>query len=58
MPGRHELSPWEFFFPALPAMREGDYDTARRILEANMRECDAPVMHYQLACVEIGRAHV
>lgn len=52
VPGRHVPSPWEFFFPALPAMREGDYDTARRILEANMRECDAPVMHYQLACLE------
>ena len=30
VPGKHELSAWEYFFPALPAMREGDYDTARR----------------------------
>ncbi len=52
VPGRHVPSAWEYFFPALPGLREGDYDTARRILEENMREKDAPVMHYQLACVE------
>ena len=33
-------------------MRDGDYDTARRILEEGLTEKDAPVMHYQLACVE------
>ena len=52
VPGKHEPSAWEYFFPALPAMREGDYDTARRILEDGLKENDAPVMHYQLACVE------
>jgi hypothetical protein len=52
VPGKHEPSAWAFFFPALPAMREGDYDAARRILEQGLREKDAPVMHYQLACVE------
>jgi hypothetical protein len=52
VPGKHEPSPWEFFFPALPAMREGDYDSARRILEEALQETDAPVVHYQLACVE------
>src|SRR2546430_441302 len=52
VPGRHEPSAWEYFFPALPALREGDYDAARRILEENMGEKDSPVMHYQLACVE------
>ena len=52
VPGKHELSAWEFFFPALPAMREGDYVTARRILEEGLAEKDVPVMHYQLACVE------
>jgi hypothetical protein len=52
VPGKHEPSAWEYFFPALPAMRAGDHDTARRILEENLRENDAPVMHYQLACVE------
>jgi hypothetical protein len=52
VPGKHEPSAWEYFFPALPAMRAGDYDTARRILEENLEEKDAPVLHYQLACVE------
>jgi hypothetical protein len=52
VPGRHEPSAWEYFFPALPAMRDGDYDTARQILEQGLAEKDAPVVHYQLACVE------
>jgi mannose-6-phosphate isomerase-like protein (cupin superfamily) len=52
VPGKHEASAWEYFFPALPAMRAGDYDTARRILEEGLAEKDAAVIHYQLACVE------
>jgi hypothetical protein len=52
VPGKHEPSAWEYFFPALPAMRDGDYDTARRILDDGLKQNDAPVMHYQLACVE------
>jgi quercetin dioxygenase-like cupin family protein len=52
VPGKHEPSAWEYFFPALPAMREGDYETARRILEQGLAEKDAAVIHYQLACVE------
>lgn len=52
VPGTHESSAWEYFFPALPAMREGDYDAARQILEEGLREKDAPVVRYQLACVE------
>jgi quercetin dioxygenase-like cupin family protein len=52
VPGKHEPSAWEYFFPALPAMREGDYETARRILEQGLAENDAAVIHYQLACVE------
>ena len=53
VPGRHEISPWEYFFPALPSMREGDYDTARAILEEAIAERpDFPVLHYELACVE------
>jgi mannose-6-phosphate isomerase-like protein (cupin superfamily) len=51
-PGRHEISAWEYFFPALPHMAAGDYDTARRLLEEGLREHDAGVVHYQLACVE------
>jgi tetratricopeptide (TPR) repeat protein len=52
VPGKHEPSAWEYFFPALPAMREGDYAAARTILEQALTENDAPVIHYQLACVE------
>jgi hypothetical protein len=52
VPGRHEISPWEYFFPALPAMREGDYATARRLLEEALDEADLPAVRYQLACVE------
>jgi hypothetical protein len=52
VPGTHEPSAWEYFFPALVPLREGRYDDARAILEQNMQEKDAPAMHYQLACVE------
>ena len=30
VPGKHEISPWEYFFPALPAIEARDYDTARQ----------------------------
>jgi hypothetical protein len=52
VPGKHEISAWEYFFPALEPMRNGDYDTARQILADGLAEKDTPVMHYQLACVE------
>jgi tetratricopeptide (TPR) repeat protein len=52
VPGKHEVSNWELFFPALPHMREGRYDEARRILEEALAEKDAAVIHYQLACTE------
>ena len=52
VPGTHDISAWEYFFPALPAMRDGDYDRARSILEEGLEQKDAPVLHYQLACVE------
>ena len=51
-PGLHEVSAWEYFFPALPAMREGDHDTARRILEDGLAHKDHPALHYNLACLE------
>ena len=58
VPGVHDPSAWEYFFPALPAMREHDWDTARRVLEEGLAEKDAPVMHYQLACVEAQAGNV
>jgi quercetin dioxygenase-like cupin family protein len=52
VPGKHEVSPWEYFFPALPAVQAGDYDTARTKLEEALAEKDHPAIHYNLACVE------
>jgi tetratricopeptide (TPR) repeat protein len=51
-PGLHEISAWEYYFPALPAMREGDWATARRIHEAALSELDHAALHYNLACIE------
>jgi hypothetical protein len=52
VPGKHEISPWEYFFPALPAVNAGDWDTARRMLDEALAEYDHPAIHYTLACVE------
>lgn len=52
VPGKHDVSPWEYFFPALPAVESGDYDTARHILEDGLRELDHSALHYWLARVE------
>ena len=53
VPGKHDVSAWEYFFPALPAKAAGDYDTARRILEEGLAERpDLPALHYSLACIE------
>ena len=52
VPGMHEVSPWEYVFPALPHVRAGEYDQARAILEEALTEKDLPAVHYALACVE------
>jgi hypothetical protein len=52
VPGRHEISAWESFFPALPAVEAGDWDSARAILEEGLRERDHSALHYWLARVE------
>lgn len=52
VPGTHEISAWEYFFPALPAMNAGDWEAARAILEEALAEKDHPALHYNLACVE------
>ena len=52
VPGKHDISAWEYVFPALPAKKAGDYATARRILEEAIAENDLPGIHYNLACVE------
>lgn len=53
VPGVHEVSAWEYYFPALPAWRAGDYATAKRILAEGLveRPGNAPLL-YNLACVE------
>ena len=52
VPGTHETSAWEYFFPAMPLLRAGDYDAARRSSRKALAEKDVPAMHYHLACVE------
>jgi Tetratricopeptide repeat len=52
VPGTHEVSTWEYFFPALPAIDAGDYGEARAILEDGLRERDHSALHYWLARVE------
>ena len=52
VPGTHEISTWEYFFPALPAIEAGDYDRARAILEEALHERDHSALHYYLAKVE------
>jgi len=52
VPGRHEISTWEYFFPALPAIEAGDYDRARATLEEALHERDHSALHYYLAKVE------
>jgi tetratricopeptide (TPR) repeat protein len=52
VPGAHEISAWEYVFPALPHSRAGDYARAREILEEALRQRDAPAIRYNLACVE------
>ncbi len=52
VPGKHEISAWEYWFPALPAMNAGDHDTARAILEDALQQFDHSSIRYNLACVE------
>jgi tetratricopeptide repeat protein len=52
VPGTHEISTWEYFFPALPAIEAGDYDRARTLLEEALQERDHSALHYYLAKVE------
>jgi len=53
VPGSHEPSAWEYFFPALPAMRDGRYAEARRIIEEGLAEKPGhPALLYHLARAE------
>ena len=53
VPGKHDVSAWEYFFATLPAREAGDYDTVRTMLEESIAERpDLPALHYELACIE------
>jgi tetratricopeptide (TPR) repeat protein len=49
----HEVSAWEYAFFAMPAMREGRYDEARRLLREGLEaRPGSPSILYNLACAE------
>ena len=53
VPGKHEASAWEYFFPALPLLRAGRLRRgAARCSRRGWRRRTCRCMHYQLACVE------
>src|SRR5437764_13929292 len=53
VPGKHEVSPWEYFFPALPHVRSGDFEKAKSLINEGLRERPGqPALLYNLACVE------
>jgi mannose-6-phosphate isomerase-like protein (cupin superfamily) len=53
VPGKHEPTAWEFFFPALPFARAGDYARAEELVREGLAEKgDHPVLLYELACFE------
>lgn len=51
-PGVHEVSAWEDWFPALPAVNRGDWDEGRRILHEALAGREHPATRYNLACLE------
>ncbi len=53
VPGQHAVSAWEYFFPALPHMRAGDYETAKRLIREGLEQKpDHPSLLYHLAGAE------
>jgi hypothetical protein len=58
LPGQHRPSAWEYFFPALPSARDGDYERAAGIVREGIAEIgEHPVLLYQLACFEARGGH-
>ena len=52
-PGQHEISAWEYYFPALPHMRAGDYEQAKALINEGLEQKpNHPALLYNLACVE------
>jgi hypothetical protein len=53
IPGKHEPTAWEYFFPALPHARAGDWARAAELVREGIAEYgEHPVLLYQLACFE------
>jgi quercetin dioxygenase-like cupin family protein len=53
VPGAHEVSAWELFFPALPHLESGDYEEAKRLLRQGLDEKPGhPALLYHLARAE------
>jgi hypothetical protein len=53
VPGRHEISAWEYFFPAIPLTRAGDYEPAKAIVRDGLEHKPGhPALLYALACTE------
>jgi quercetin dioxygenase-like cupin family protein len=53
VPGRHEVSAWEYFFPAMPLARAGEYERAKAVVREGLEEKPGhPTLLYHLACVE------
>jgi tetratricopeptide (TPR) repeat protein len=53
VPGTHEISAWEYFFPAAPYAHAGDYRRAKEIVEEGLaHKPNHPALLYNLACYE------
>jgi quercetin dioxygenase-like cupin family protein len=53
VPGRHDVSAWEYFFPALPHVASGDYETAKGMLREGLDDKPGhPALLYHLARAE------
>ena len=53
VPGKHDPSAWEYFFPALPHMRAGEFEEAKQIIHEGFEAKPGhPALLYHLACVE------
>ncbi|HET7573094.1 MAG TPA: hypothetical protein VFJ77_10570 [Gaiellaceae bacterium] len=53
VPGTHEPSAWEYFFPAFPHLRERRFEEAKGLIREGLAaKPDHPALLYHLACAE------
>jgi hypothetical protein len=58
VPGAHEPSSWEYFFPALPYAAAGDWERSAEIVREGIAEIgETPALLYNLACFEAQGGH-